>query len=118
MAKPDRLARLDAQREDLETEYRETLLAALEKTAAGSLGLFDRTPDRCVRAAIAPTIDALSEMGADIDAMRDRLMMDPFALHRAFFAARGPVKASAVGEQKEARLWLDRLNAQDAPREE
>ena len=111
MAKPDRLARLDAQREDLEAEYRETLLAALEKTASGSLGLFDRTPDRRVRAAIAPTIDALSEMGNDIDAMRDRLMMDPFALHRAFFAARGPVKASAVGEQKEARLWLDRLAA-------
>ena len=109
MAKPDRLARLDAQREDLETEYRETLVAALEKTASGSLGLFDRTPDRRVRAAIAPTIDALTEMGSDIDAMRDRLMLEPFALHRDFFAARGPVSASAVGEQKEARLWLDRL---------
>jgi len=111
MAKPDRLARLDAQREDLETEYRDTLIAALEKTAAGSLGLFDRSPDRRVRAAIAPTIDALTEMGGDIDAMRDRLMLEPFALHHAFFAARGPVSASAVGEQKEARLWLDRLMA-------
>lgn len=111
MAKPDRLARLDAQREDLETEYLETLLAALEKTASGSLGLFDRTPDRRVRAAIAPTIDALSEMGAGIDSMRDRLMLEPFALHRDFFAARGPVSASAVGEQKEARLWIDRLKA-------
>ena len=109
MAKPDRLARLDAQREDLENEYRETLLAALEKTAAGSLGLFDRTPDRRVRAAIAPTIDALTELGSDIDSMRDRLMLEPFALHRDFFAARGPVSASAVGEQKEARLWLERL---------
>jgi hypothetical protein len=106
MAKPDRLARLDAQREDLETDYRDTLVAALEKTAAGSLGLFDRSTDRRVRAAIAPTIDSL----ADIAAMRERLMMEPFALHRDFFAARGPVKASAVGEQKEARLWLDRLN--------
>ena len=111
MAKPDRLARLDAQREDLETDYRETLIVALEKTAAGSLGLFDRTPDRRVRAAIAPTIDALTEMGGDIDDMRERLMLDPFALHRAFFTARGPVSASAVGEQREARLWLDRLNA-------
>ena len=111
MAKPDRLARLDAQREDLETDYRDTLLAALEKTAAGSLGLFDRTPDRRVRAAISPTIDALAEMGTDIDSMRERLMLEPFALHRDFFAARGPVSASAVGEQKEARLWLDRLKA-------
>jgi hypothetical protein len=114
MAKPDRLARLDAQRESLETDYRDTLVAALEKTAAGSLGLFDRSgSDRRVRAAIMPTIDALREMGADIDAMRDRLFMDPFALHREFFAARGPVTASAVGEQKEARLWLDRLRAPD-----
>ena len=111
MAKPDRLARLDAQREDLETDYRDTLVAVLEKTAAGALGLFDRSTDRRVRAAIAPTIDSLAEMGADIAAMRERLMMEPFALHRDFFAARGPVKASAVGEQKEARLWLDRLNA-------
>lgn len=116
MAKPDRLARLDAQREDLETEYRDTLIAALEKTASGSLGLFDRSADRRVRAAIAPTIDALNEMGADIDAMRDRLLLEPFALHRDFFAARGPVSASAVGEQKEARLWLDRLNPADAAR--
>ena len=50
-------------------------------------------------------------MGTDIDSMRDRLMLEPFALHRDFFAARGPVSASAVGEQKEARLWLDRLKA-------
>ena len=109
MAKPDRLARLDAQREDLETDYRDTLIAALEKTANGSLGLFDRSSDRRVRSAIAPTIDALKEMGTEIDAMRDRLMLDPYALHRDFFAARGPVSPSAPGEQKEARLWLDRL---------
>ncbi|HXH17020.1 MAG TPA: hypothetical protein VNJ10_12910 [Sphingomonas sp.] len=113
MAKPDRLARLDAQREDLEIQYRETLMAALEKTASGSLGLFDRSTDRRVRAAIAPTIDALKEMGTDIADMRERLMLDPFTLHRDFFASRGPVSASAVGEQKEARLWLDRLRAED-----
>jgi len=113
MAKPDRLARLDAQREDLETEYRATLIAALEKTANGALGLFDRSSDRRVRIAIAPTIAALREMGTEIDAMRDRLMLDPFALHRDFFAARGPVSASAPGEQKEARLWLDRLAEED-----
>ncbi len=113
MAKPDRLARLDAQREDLETDYRATLIAALEKTAGGSLGLFDRSSDRRVRTAIAPTIDALRELGTEIDAMRDRLMLDPFALHRDFFAARGPVSASAPGEQKAARLWLERLAQED-----
>ncbi len=116
MAKPDRLARLDAQREDLETDYRDTLIAALEKTAKGSLGLFDRSTDRRVRSAIAPTIAALTEMGEEIAAMRDRLMLDRFALHHDFFAARGPVSASAVGEQKEAQAWLDRLRTADATR--
>ncbi len=111
MAKPDRLARLDAQREDLEAEYRETLIAALEKTARGALGLFDHGTDRRVRTAIAPTIDALTELGDTIDGMRDRLLMEPFALHREFFAARGPVTASAVGEAKQAKAWLDRLRA-------
>ncbi len=109
MAKPDRLARLDVQREDLEAEYLETLIAALEKTARGSLGLFDHGTDRRVRAAIAPTIDALEELGDSIDTMRERLMMEPFALHRDFFAARGPVTASAVGEGKQAKAWLERL---------
>jgi len=35
MAKIDRLSRLDQRRADLEAEYRETLAAALERTAAG-----------------------------------------------------------------------------------
>jgi hypothetical protein len=43
--------------------------------------------------------------------MRDRLLMEPFALHREFFAARGPVTASAVGEAKQAKAWLDRLRS-------
>jgi hypothetical protein len=109
MAKPDRLARLDVQREDLEAEYLETLIVALEKTARGSLGLFDHGTDRRVRAAIAPTIDALRELGDSIDTMRKRLMIKPFALHGDFFAARGPVTASAVGEGKQAKAWLERL---------
>ena len=53
--------------------------------------------------------DTLTELGDTIDGMRERLLMEPFALHREFFAARGPVTASAVGEAKQAKAWLDRL---------
>jgi len=37
------------------------------------------------------------------------LSIEPFALHQEFLAARGPVKAHAVGEPKQAQAWLDRL---------
>ncbi len=114
MAKADRLERLDAQRIDLEAEYRATLIAALERTAAGHWGLFDHQADRKTRAAIAPTITTLSDLAETIADMRDRLLMEPFALHAEFLAARGVVSSSAVGEPKQARAWLDRLARGDA----
>ena len=83
-----------------------------ERTAAGHWGLFDHQADRKTRAAIAPTIAALSDLAETIADMRDRLLLEPFALHAEFLAARGVVSSSAVGEPKQARAWLDRL-AQD-----
>lgn len=112
MAKIDRLERLDQRRADLEAEYRETLVAALEHAASGKPGLFNHRADKRERAAVAPVIDELRKLGDAIDGLRDQLMMEPFDLHRTFFDARGPVAPSAVGEPKQARQWLDRLAAQ------
>ena len=98
MAKIDRLERLDQRRADLEAEYRETLTAALERTAAGKPGLFNHRADKRERAANAPVIDELRELGEAIDGLREQLMMEPFALHRDFFDARGRVAPSAAGE--------------------
>ena len=109
MAKIDRLERLDQRRADLEIEYRETLAAALERTAAGTPGLFNHRADKRERAANAPVIDELRELGEAIDGLREQLMMEPFALHRDFFDARGRVAPSAAGEPKQARQWLERL---------
>ena len=109
MARIDRLERLDQRRADLEVEYRATLLAALERTAAGKPGLFNRRADKRERAAVAPVIDELRELGETIDALRDQLLVEPFALHRDFFDARGPVAPSAVGEARQAKQWLERL---------
>jgi hypothetical protein len=109
MAKADRLARLDDRRIELESEYRDVLVDALRKTAAGTWGLFDHHPDRAARTAIAPTIEALCDIAATIDKLRDQLGLEEFALEKEFLAKRGPVRADAVGEPKQARAWLEQL---------
>ncbi|HVR89498.1 MAG TPA: hypothetical protein VHG29_00195 [Novosphingobium sp.] len=118
MARADRLERADTLRAALEAEYREFLIVALQNTAAGHWGLFDHQQDRHIRAAIAPTIERLTDIAEQIDALRDKLAMDPFALHSEFLADRGPVKSSAVGEPKQARAWLERLGEAVWPKAE
>jgi len=113
MAKADRLARLDDRRIELEAEYRAALIDALRTTAAGRWGLFDHNKDKVARAAAAPVIAALAEIGEEIDQIRRQFDMPAFELQKEFLAARGPVSPSAVGEPKQAQAWLDRLAAQD-----
>ncbi|MET0137913.1 MAG: hypothetical protein ABW192_05970 [Sphingobium sp.] len=109
MARADRLERLDALRIEQEAAYRAMLVAALTSTAAGQWGLFDHNKDKTARAKVAPVVEALCDLGAEIDAMRDQLGLGPFALHAEFEASRGPVAPSAPGEPKQARAWLERL---------
>jgi hypothetical protein len=109
MAKIDRLARLEARLSEMEREYSDTLVAALQATAAGKVGLFDHQGDRRVRLATAPTIDQLNALVEAIDKAREQLSMSEFTLHREFLAARGPVRSDAVGERKQAQAWLDRI---------
>lgn len=111
MAKADRLERLDVRREEVEAEYRDALIAALRVTAAGRWGLFDHQKDKAARARTAPVIAALEELADAIDAMRDTLGLEPFVLHQDFMAVRGPAAADAVGEPKQAKVWLERLGA-------
>ena len=116
MARADRLDLLDRRRIGLEADYREALIAALKETAAGNWGLFDHRQDRHDRARAATAVAALTELAETIADMREQLMIDePFALHAQFLAARGPVRAQAVGEPKQARAWLERLAAEPEP---
>lgn len=110
MAKADRLAKLDAHRIELEGDYRAALIKALEVTAAGRWGLFGHNDDRASRAAAAPMVAELTELGDDINAMRERLLLPPFDLHAEFLRSRGKVGAHAVGEPKQAQQWLQKLN--------
>ena len=112
MARADRLARLDAQREEREAEYRTLLIAALERAAAGSWGLFAHTADKARKAAWEPAVTELCDLGAEIDDMRERLGLEPFALHHEFEASRGPVPSTAPGEPRQAKAWLERLARQ------
>lgn len=115
MARADRLERLDRQRVDAEADYHELLLAALTRCANGQWGLFEHNwKDRAQRAAFAEDIATLDELADAINAMRETLFLESFDLHKEFLASRGPVSASAVGEPKQARAWLDRLAAQVA----
>ncbi|HWJ69640.1 MAG TPA: hypothetical protein VNS79_06320 [Sphingobium sp.] len=109
MAKADRLERLDIRRSDLEADYTAALIDALRVTASGKWGLFDHQADRWARAAVAPVIDNLNEIGQAIDAARQQLGMPPFELQQQFLASRGPVDPQAVGEPRQAQAWLDRL---------
>ena len=110
MAKADRLERLDIRRAELEGEYREMLVSALQIAAAGSWGLFGHNPkDRAAIAKWAGPVEELCDLGQAIDKMRDDLGLEPFALHQEFEASRGPVAATAPGEPKQARAWLARL---------
>jgi hypothetical protein len=114
MAKADRLDRLDKNRLALEADYTAALIAALRTAAAGKWGLFDHTADRAARAAIAPVIAELAELGETIDKARETLFMPPFELQQEVLASRGPVGPEAVGEPKQARAWLERMKGADA----
>lgn len=111
MARADRLERLEVHRAELEADYAEALIAALRTTAAGSWGLFAHTQDRVARAKVAPVLAELEDLGQAIDAAREQLLMEPFALHQEFLASRGKVASNAVGEPKQAKAWLEKLGA-------
>ena len=109
MAKADRLERMDNRRAELEDEYREALVSALQIAAAGSWGLFGHNKDRAALAKWAGPVEELCDLGQAIDKMRDDLGLDPFALHQEFEASRGPVPSTAPGEPRQAKEWLARL---------
>lgn len=101
---------MDERRIELEAEYQAALVEALQRTAAGSWGLFGHTQDRQMRAKWQPTVTDLCDRGLEINDLREDLGLEPFALHDEFEASRGPVASNAPGEPKQAQAWLDRMS--------
>lgn len=104
-----RASRIADRLEALETDYRAKLVSGLRACAAGSWGLFGHNEHLLSARSIPPVVEELTDLGADIDRMRERLGLEPFSMHRRFLLARGPADANAPGELKQARAWLDEL---------
>ena len=110
MSRADRLERLDDQRLEFEVQFKDLLVAALERAASGSWGLFQHNSDKISRKAWGPAVTELVELGEQIDDAHKVLGLEPFALFGEFRAARGPVASNAPGEPKQAKAWLERLS--------
>jgi hypothetical protein len=115
-----RRERLQRDLERLEAEFRERLLAALRKCAAGVWGLFGQNDDSC-RASFRTTslkrlesVDArdLTEMETQIEHLRARLgYAGPHPLCERFEAYRAFRGSNVPGEPKLARMFLEELGA-------
>src|SRR5262249_2424642 len=112
------------QLESLEASYRELLLSALEKCAAGQWGLFahnelaSRELGPLLRSRLLALYGALEErldLGSKIERLRRRFWLEPFPLHECLLQMRGCYHSNTVGEPKLARQWLDELRASRGP---
>ena len=56
-------------------------------------------------------MDALRDLAASINVLRNRVGEAPYGLHDEFEAARGRSDGNQIGEPKLARSWLSRLDA-------
>jgi hypothetical protein len=108
------------QLESLETSYRELLLSALEKCAAGRWGLFAHNEFAArefspqLRSRLLDSdgaVEELLDLGSKIEGLRRRFGLEPFPLHERLLQMRGSYHSNAPGEPKVARKWLDELRS-------
>lgn len=108
-----KIANLERDLEIAEAGYREQLIAALQRTAAGHWGLLGsnqitEAPDR------AAAVELLA-LGEHIKDIRARLgITDAFELHEDFIAwRRRSREPHALGEPKLAEHFLEKLRAEN-----
>lgn len=108
----DRAERMQATIAAMEADYRAALIGALGECAAGRPGLFGHNEHvRQGLRARPPVVNELRQLGEEIDRLRRRFGLGPFALAAEFEAARGRPAPEAPGEAKQAIDWLKRLGA-------
>src|SRR5579859_4871928 len=90
---------------ELEAEYRANLVRALRKCAGGQWGLFGHNEHLTLKAPLPDVVRGLIDLARDIDALRRRAGLEPFALHERFLVSRGRQSANAPGEPKQAQEW-------------
>ena len=108
------------QLESLETSYRELLLSALEKCAAGRWGLFAHNEFAArefspqLRSRLLDSdgaVEELLDLGSKIEGLRRRFGLEPFPLHERLLYMRGYYLSNAPGQPKGDRKWLDELRS-------
>ena len=108
---------LEAALTSLEAEYRQKLIAALRRCAAGYWGLFGQNagldlPDHLQQEAYVQSgASELDELGTEIAGARARLSMaEAFSLHERLQASRGRKTGNDLGEARLAQAWLEELD--------
>lgn len=110
----ERAEQTQAQIDAMEADYVATLTAALRDCAAGKPGLFGRNEHiRLGLKARPQVVNDLLGLGEEIDRLRKRFGLKPFALAGDFAAARGKAPPDEPAEPRLAQDWLKRL---DRPR--
>jgi|SRR5215472_5813917 len=108
------------QLESLVASYRELLLSALEKCAAGRWGLFAhnelalREFSAQLRSRLLDSDGAVQELldlGSKIVRLRRRFGLESFPLHERLLQMRACYDSNTPGEPMLARKWLDELRA-------
>jgi hypothetical protein len=112
------------QLEPLEASYRELLLSALGKCAAGRGGLFARNElalrefSPLLRSRLLDpdgAVEELLDLGSKIERLRRRFGLEPFPLHERLLQMRSSHDSNTLGEPKLARNWLDDLRSSRGP---
>lgn len=114
MASAQRIDKLEREREALEGEYRDTLVAALRECAGGSWGLFERN-----KGTLPPTMEArferplvrrVDELAAEVTASRQGLgYTEPHPLIKQLDTYRRQRGSNQLGEQRLAMQFLQDL---------
>lgn len=118
MSRLKRLAKTEQEVALLEARFRERLIDALQKCAAGRWGLFGRN-DAALAADFgkvpewmrSQAADDLLEKGNEIDLLRQSIGLGPYELYHRYLAYRSRRGQDEPGEPKLARKFLAELNA-------
>ncbi|MCK0129127.1 hypothetical protein [Erythrobacter sp. F6033] len=104
-------ARISQRIDQLETEYRASLVAALSECSEGRWGLFGQNEHLGNRMQ-NERLDGLRGLADIINSLRKRIGDAPYPLHEEFESARGRGDPHQIGEPKLAEYWLARLEVE------
>ncbi len=112
--KAQRLEKLERERESLERDFHDALVEALRECADGKWGLFAQNkgllPPHLETRYRPESVTRLEELGELVAAIRTALgYSDLTEIVRLRELRRATNRGNALGEQRQARIWLDEI---------